>query len=127
MAETNHTSPGLSTLLGRLARTGAGALRNRGELLAVEWQEEKARLTEMLLWAMGLVFLGLMGMSLLTGIIIFLLPSEYRLYAAGGFAVLYLLGAVAAWLVLRSHLRREPFSESLGQLKKDSSWLASLQ
>ena len=127
MAEDTHRPPGLLRLVQRLAFTGVGALRNRGELLAVEWQEERARLTQVMLTAAGFGFLAMMGVLLLTATIIFLFPEEERIYVTAGFTVLYLLGAVAAWLSLRALLQREPFAESLDQIQKDRIWLESLR
>ena len=89
MPETEQREPGLAGLAGRLARTALGAVRNRIELFAVEWQEERARLTELIIWLVGLLFLGMLGVLLLTFTIIFLFPPEYRLYVAGGFTLLY--------------------------------------
>lgn len=126
MGAGTHNPPGLFTLLRRFARTGTGALRNRGELLAVEWQEERARLTELLVWTVGLLFLVIMGAGLLTGTVVFLLPEGARVYALAGFTVLYLAGAVWAWSTVRKLLQQEPFGESLAQLKKDREWLDSL-
>jgi uncharacterized membrane protein YqjE len=125
MGENNHQPPGMATLLGRLARTGLGAVQNRAELFAVEWQQERARLTELLFWTVGWLFLGMMGVTLLTAVIIFLCPPQARLYVAAGLTVLYLAGAGWAWFVLRSLLRQEPFSGSLEELKKDRAWLES--
>ncbi len=125
--ETNHKPPGLKTLTGRLLRTGFGALRNRGELLAVEWQEEKGRLTELLFWTVALVFVALMAIVLLTATIIMLFPADLRIYAVAGFTLLYLAGTVGVWLSLRSMLKREPFSETIAQAKKDAEWLDSLR
>jgi uncharacterized membrane protein YqjE len=127
MTGNNIADSGPIASLLRLTRTGVGALRNRGELLAVEWQEEQARLREMFFWTVGFLFFMMMGMVLLTGTIIFLFPAEGRVYAAGGFALLYLLGAVGAWLALKKHLKHESFSESLNQIKKDAEWLDSLK
>jgi uncharacterized membrane protein YqjE len=49
---------------------------------------------------MSAVFLAVMGALLLTATIIFLFPDEFRIYAALGFALLYIIGAGAAivWL-----------------------------
>jgi len=123
MSENNHEASGLKTLLSRLGRTAVGVLENRGELLAVELQEERARLIRLLILAMSLLFLGLLGALLLTSAIIFLFPSDYRVYAAGGFAVLYLGGAVAIFFSLKANLKDEPFAESLKQIRKDKSLL----
>jgi len=58
MQDRSETIPGLSQLAGRAAATGLGALQNRSELLLVEWQIEKARLTELMLLSFGLGLLA---------------------------------------------------------------------
>src|SRR5438034_731821 len=83
-----------------------------GELLQVEWQQEKARLTELLVLSVALLFLGIMAMMLLTATIIFLFPEDVRKYIALGFTVLYLGGAVWAVMTIRSLVKKEPFSET---------------
>src|SRR5437867_433534 len=123
MAANNQHTSGLGTLARRLGRTALGALQNRGELLAVEWRQEQARLTKLLALCLGLMFLGMLGVLLLTGIIIFLFPEGLRLYVAAGFAVLYLAGAGVALFGLKSLLKQEPFSETLAQLEKDRELL----
>jgi uncharacterized membrane protein YqjE len=127
IAGNNHNSPGLATLLGRLARVALGGVHTRVELLAVEWQEERLRLSEFFLWALALLLLGIMGGLLLTATIIFLFPESARIYVTAAFAVLYLLGAAATCFALKAVLRREPFSESIDQVEKDRLWLESLK
>jgi uncharacterized membrane protein YqjE len=127
MAVTNDHFPGIFAQLRKLGRTGLGALQNRGELLSVEWREENARLSELLVWAFGLAFLAMTGLLLLTATVILLFPAEYRIYAFAGFAVLYLAGAFVAWLNVKALLKHEPFAESLTQIRKDSVWLESLK
>ena len=122
MSDNNHTA-GLGTLASRIGKTTLGALTNRGELLAVEWQQEKARLTELLILAIGLMFLGMLGALLLTATIIYLFHEEYRLYVAAGFTILYLGGAGFVFFKLRALVSEEPFSETLKQLRKDRSLL----
>lgn len=119
--------PGWGDLANKFLETGVGALRNRGELLLVEWQQEKARLIELLVLAIGLLFLGLMALLLLTATIIFLFPEEYRRHAAGGFTLLYLAGAVWAFFAIRSSIRQQPFAETLNQVKKDGEAIRSLR
>jgi uncharacterized membrane protein YqjE len=127
MAEENGHPPGLMALLSRLAQTGVEVLRNRGELIAVELQEEKSRLAEILFLGGIMLFAGFLGAVLLTCLIIFLFPANLRLYATLGFAVLYFAAAVWAALALKTALQRAPFDESLRQLKKDRQWLESLK
>ena len=127
IAPTNHDSPGLPTLVGRIARIALRGIHTRAELLAVELQEERLRAAELVLGAMALLVLSTIGAILLTATIIFLVPVEARIYVTAGFAVLYLLGAGAVWLTLRASLAREPFAESIDQVRKDRQWLESLR
>jgi len=126
MAEDNN-HPGAATLTRRILASGLGALKNRGELLQVEWQQEKARLTELLVLSVALLFLGIMAMMLLTATIIFLFPEDVRKYIALGFTVLYLGGAVWAVMTIRSLVKKEPFSETIEQVKKDRECLESFK
>lgn len=128
MEENNHRSePGFATLLRRISATGLGALQNRGELLAVEWQLERARRVQFLIAGFLCLFLAVMGLSLITGIVLALASAESRLYLAGAFALVYLVGALWAGLHLRKLLRQAPFAESLNQLKQDRIWLESMK
>jgi uncharacterized membrane protein YqjE len=128
MADNGQGSPGLGTLITRFARTGLGALQNRGELLSVEWQQEKARLTEAVVWAVMAAFLGVLGLGMLTAFIIFLFRPDLRIYALAGFALLYLGGAIVAWVNLKGLLtKHEPFAESIAQIRKDAECLDSLK
>jgi uncharacterized membrane protein YqjE len=125
MVEENNHAPGVASLARKLAATGLGVLRNRSELIAVEWQLELERLVGLLVLAAAVAFLGMMVIALCTAIVIFLFPEGARLYVAGGFALLYLGGAIWAGLCLRSLLKQVPFGETLNQLKKDREWLGS--
>ena len=118
-------SPGLLTLGRKLGSTLLGALENRGELIAVEWQLEKARLAELLISALGVLFLAIMGLVMLTVMVMLLIPEDFRWYAAGGFALLYFLGAIGCWVWLKNLLKKEPFAETLQQARKDRVWLDS--
>jgi uncharacterized membrane protein YqjE len=127
MAVRNDHFPGFIAQIRKIGRTALGALHNRGELLSVEWQEQNARMTEILFWAVATAILALAGLLLLTATIILLFPEDLRIYAFAGFAVLYLIGAVAALFNVKALLKHEPFAESLSQVRKDSVWLESLK
>ena len=122
MSDNNH-SIGLGTIASRIGKTALGALTNRGELLAVEWQEEKSRLTQLMVFAIGLMFLCMMAALLLTATIIFLFPEEYRVYVAAAFTILYLGCAGFVFFRLMTLVKQEPFAESLKQLRKDRGLL----
>jgi uncharacterized membrane protein YqjE len=123
----NHQPAGLATLVGRVARVTLRGVESRLELLAVEWQQERLRLMDLLAFSMALLLLGTLGALLLTITIIFLFPAPDRIYVTAGFAVLYLLAAAGVWLGLRAVLKRQPFAETIEQVKKDRLWLESLK
>lgn len=123
MEGESNQPPGVTTLLGRIGRTGVGLLRNRAELLSVEWQEEKGRLIQLLIWSLALLFLAVMALVLITATVVILTPEEYRAWVLGGFSLLYLLAAVGGFIKLKSLVKKEPFSETVDQLRKDAVWL----
>jgi len=121
--DTDYQLPTLGRLARRTAATIVGALQNRAELFVVEFEEENDRVLKMVLFGVGALFFLGMAILLLTGTIIFLVPEQYRVYAAGGFSALYLIGGVAAGLTVKSLVKKAPFAESLKQLKKDAEIL----
>src|SRR5579883_2985261 len=114
-ATTDINPPGIMTLLRRMALTAYGALHNRGELLLVELQEEKNRVIELLIWVGVICFMAFMFMVVLTATIIFLFSPENRVYAAGAFAFLYLVGCILGLLNLKALMKSAalPFSETI--------------
>jgi uncharacterized membrane protein YqjE len=129
MRNSNSSSPGLPGLLRKALLTASGALQNRGELFLVELQEEKNQVIELFIWSVAACFLGLMFLLVLTATIIFLFPRDLRFYAAVGFCVLYMLGAVLALLNLKALVRNAtlPFSDTIAEARKDREWLESLK
>ncbi len=125
--ETDYQLPTLGRLARRTLGTIVGALENRAELFTIEFQEENDRLLKMVILAISAVILAMMGLLLMTGTIIVLMPEQYRVYAAGAFALLYLGGAVAAILTIKRLIKNPPFAESLKQIKKDAELLDALK
>jgi len=125
--DTDHQLPTLGRLARRTAGTFIGALENRAELFTVEFQEENDRLLKMIIFGVGGVFLAMIAVLLITGTIIFLVPEPYRVYAAGGFAALYVAGTVAAVMMIKKLIKTPPFAESLKQIKKDAELLEAFQ
>lgn len=121
--DSEYQLPTLGRLARRTASTIIGALQNRAELFVVEFEEENDRVLKMVLFGVGALFFLGMGVLLLTGTIIFLVPEQYRVYAAGGFTLLYFLGGGGAGLTVMKLVKKSPFTESLKQLKKDAEIL----
>jgi len=121
--------PGLFSLIRKIGISAFSAMQNRVELLAVELREENLRVVEMFIWGLAACFLSLMFLVVVTGTVIYLFREDLRIYAALGFCVLYLTGAVLAMLNLKALARSgsTPFSGSIEEIKKDSEWLESLK
>lgn len=125
--QNNHSTAGLGGVVTRLGRTALQGINTRVELLALEWQEERIRIRGMLVWSVVLLFLAILGALLITAAIIFLFPEDLRVYITGAIGLLYLCGALGAWFALKSGFKREPFAESIEQVKKDRVWLETLE
>ncbi|HXS67424.1 MAG TPA: phage holin family protein [Candidatus Polarisedimenticolia bacterium] len=123
MTDTEQPLPTLGRLTRRILATFIGALENRAELFAVEFEEENDRILKLVMFGVGGCFLTMMGILLITAVIIFVVPEPDRIWAALGFAIFYLAGAVAAGLAVKKLIKHIPFSESLNQIKKDAQAL----
>jgi uncharacterized membrane protein YqjE len=122
----SETQPsGLFNSLRKFLDTGMGALHNRIELFAVEVREEKQNLLELIVWVSLALFLAMMATIVITATVIFMFEPEKRLWVAGGFCVLYLLGAVMAVTKAKARLNGDslPFNETVNEMRKDREWL----
>jgi uncharacterized membrane protein YqjE len=119
-----HT-PGLLDSGRRLLDHALGAFSNRVELLAVEFKEEKTNVVDLLICISAVLFFAMMTVIVFTAAVILLFPEDKRVYAAGGFCLLYLSGAIWSILRLKSRLKQNgiPFADSINELKKDREWL----
>lgn len=109
----------------RLLSTLTSIASTRLELLANELQEERLRLTQMLVLGLFAIFCFGMGLLLLTVFITVLFWDDHRLAVLGILCTLFfMLGAIMA-LLLRSKAQAKPklFSASLAELSKDRELL----
>ncbi|MDQ6630220.1 MAG: phage holin family protein [Verrucomicrobiota bacterium] len=123
MPATIH-STGMFGSLRRLLETSVAIVQNRVELVAVELREEKSRAIGIIIWAAVLIFTSFMALVAIMLTLVFLF-REQAVYILGGFSLLYLIGAVTAFLMLKAKTKTPPFSETIVQLKKDRAWLRS--
>jgi len=119
MAETETKTESTFGAFRKIGGIVAAVLQNRADLLAVELQEEKYRLVEVLILVGIALALGMMALFVFTGVIIFALPEAYRLWVACGLGVIYLLGIVVLWSRIKKVLKDQPFPETINQVKKD--------
>ena len=109
----------------RLAQNAMAAIQNRVELFALELREEKNQAVGVLIWVCTAVLFGLMALVAVTATVILFFPEDKRALAAGGFAVLYLVGALFAFVKARGRMKDEtpPFSATINEFRKDQEWL----
>lgn len=119
MADTQPTSPGLFKSLRRILARLVATFQTRAELFAVELQEERYRFIELLLLTGAALLLGGLALLLLSITVILVFSPPLRVYAALGLVLIYGLAAAGMIWKIKRKLRDEPFSETIGQLKKD--------
>ena len=120
----NDHPPGFGTAR-RLADSALAAVQTRVELFALELREEKTSALELLIWVCTALFLGMMAVIALLATLIMIFPAEARVYASGGFAILFTVGAIWAYSRLRARLKNQPapFNDTINEFRKDREWL----
>jgi uncharacterized membrane protein YqjE len=120
-----ETSSGLMGSVKRLASTLTFIVSTRLELLANELQEERLRLTQMLLFYLSALFCFGMGVLLLTVFILVQFWDDYRLAVLGGLCILFfVLGTLMAMLFRnKAQSKSKLFSVSLAELVRDREQL----
>ncbi len=116
---------GLMGSIKQLLSTVTSIASTRLELLANELQEERLRLTQMLLFALFALFCFGVGILLLTAFIVVLFWDDHRLAALGALSAIFLaLGTLMAMrLRSKAQAKSRLFSASLAELTKDREQL----
>ncbi len=109
----------------RLLSTLTAIVATRLELLANELQEERLRLTQMLLFILFALFCFGMGILLLTVFVVVLFWDEHRLAVTGILGMFFIAIGVLLALLLRRKAQEKTrlFSASLAELAKDMEQL----
>ncbi|MBI5613197.1 MAG: phage holin family protein [Gammaproteobacteria bacterium] len=121
MSDSESGATGLLASLQRLLATLLEILQTRVEIVATEFEEERERIRELVIFSFLALFFVSLGLVLLTLFVVMLFWETHRLYVLGGFTLLYLtLGMVAAG-VLRQRLKGRPrlFATTVAELAKD--------
>jgi uncharacterized membrane protein YqjE len=120
---TSQNPPGTSRpgSLRVLAASLIALVRDRVELIAVEFQEAKARDTQKIVLVMVAALFLAMGMLLAAILVIVLLWDTHRMLAAGGVTALYLTIGGATLMRLRAIRRSSPapFSATRSEFAND--------
>jgi uncharacterized membrane protein YqjE len=116
---------GLLASLQRLLSTLLEILQTRAEIVATEFEEERERIQELIVFGFLALFFVNLGFVLLTLFTVMLFWESHRLYVLGGLAVLYLgLGLIAVTVLRRRHRSRPRlFATTLEELSKDRDQL----
>ena len=124
MNESYENAGGILATLRNIVDGGLALAEKRLELFGVEIHEEKCRLVEVFIWASALVAFGLMALTLLTFVIVFLFWESARVPALIALSLLYLLATFLAWRGLQARLgNSKVFSGTLDELRKDRACL----
>lgn len=116
---------GLFDSLRTLAATLIAIVQTRGELLSTELEEERIRLTSMLVWGFVTLFCAALGVIFLTLLLVLALWDEHRLLAVGIPAGVFIAAALLSYVALSARMRAKPrlFSASLAELQRDRARL----
>jgi len=111
--------------LRRIGESLSALLRSRFELFTVEWQEEKLRLLNLLIW------LGLAAVIGVAGVFVAIIALAFWVWATAGYAGLIGLAATAlavasgiVWMIRRKiQTGPTPFAQTVAEFRKDGECL----
>ena len=124
-SETKAPAGGLLASLQQLLATLLDIVQTRVAIVATEFEEERVRLRELVVFGFVALFFVNLGIVLFTLLVVMLFWESHRLYVMGGFALLYLGVGVVAGISLRHRLKSRPrlFATTLAELSKDRDQL----
>lgn len=116
---------GLLHSIKHLGHTLLGAAHTRLEIFATEIEEERLRLEQLLLIALGAGFCLGMAMVLCVTFVLIYFWDTHRLLTVGLLAMVFLAIAAALGWILRARVksRPKPFVITRGELAKDGAML----
>jgi uncharacterized membrane protein YqjE len=119
--ETGLPPPGFVRSLQSLGDAVLGTAQDRLRLFAVELQEEKLRLVQLLLFAAAIILAGIMALTFASLTLAFLFWETGRFAVLGGITAFYVVALLGLVLGLRRFLRQQmpPFAATLEEFKKD--------
>jgi len=119
--DDTEVDPGLIGSIQGLVATLVRILETRIEIISTEFEEERERLKETVLYGFMTLIFGSLGLVLATVFVVVHFWDEHRLIVVAVFAVLYLAAAGVCGIVLlnRTRTRSRLFSTTLSELSKD--------
>ena len=119
------TGTGIVASLRSLAATLVGVLHTRLELLVTEIEEERVRLLQLTLWAVGALFFLGIAILLFVTLLIVLFWETHRIPVIATLAGIFLAAGIGMVMGTRNrmHGRSRLFSASLDELARDKDQL----
>ena len=113
---------GLVAALSGMAATAVALLRTRLELATVEFEEERERITAMLVLIVVATVFGCFALVALSVLVVVWLWDRSPLLAISGVTIFYVLIAAGAVLALKQQLQAHgrPFAATLAELERDA-------
>ena len=113
---------GLVAALSGMAATAVVLLRTRLELATVEFEEERERITAMLVLIVVATVFGCFALVALSVLVVVWLWDRSPLLAITGVTIFYVLIAAGAVLALKQQLQAHgrPFAATLAELERDA-------
>jgi uncharacterized membrane protein YqjE len=118
-------SGGLLESLKRLVGTVLAIVQTRIELLSNEFEDERLRIRQMLLYGSFALFCFGLSIMMLTVFIVVACWDGYRLQVLGGMTALFFIAGILSWIALRRVVRKKSrlFATSLSELQNDRDQL----
>jgi uncharacterized membrane protein YqjE len=119
--EAGERSAGLLESSRRLAASVLAMVQTRLEIVAGEFEEERERLQELVVYGLMSLLLLSFGAIFLTLLVVLLLWESHRYTVLSAFAIIYLGLGVFAFSMMRRKLRERSrmFATTIAELKKD--------
>jgi uncharacterized membrane protein YqjE len=126
----NTSPPAATGFMGSLRTLCDGLIASaekRFELFSLELQEEKLRLIQIFMWISAVVFSGMMAITFMSLVLVYVFWESARLAVLGGLAFLYTAAFVAILVAFRRYLARQPkpFAATIGELETDRACIRS--
>ncbi len=132
MAEPESKSGGAFGSVRRIADSVHAILLSRLELAAIELQEERVRIIDLILQALVVLVLGTVALIAVTATVVVVLVRVADLSVLTALALVagaYALATALVWWNLRERLKNgpQPFADTLVEFKKDREWFQGKQ
>ncbi len=114
-------SPGFMASLRALGDTALHALQSRLTLFSVEFQEERLRLVQLVIWLTAAIFTGVMALAFASLALAFWLWQSSPLLAVTVLAGIYLVAFGVIGIAFKRYLARQPrpFDATIQELERD--------